>query len=544
MENLVTWCPPARVRTIQHEEQHQGIRHKAYELFNGSHCVNCNKIVFIPGRLWRLWRKRLSRIAARTLPKGHGLETPGVQGCWVYFFLMKDKLWHEWFRKEKERLLGSPSRPPKRHYIHLDNRISSLDENMTRALLAPEQVAKHTFYPFIRMDTREKRYRRAPDGSRRRIKSTKKRPIDYAAHKDSLVYSWYAAYLTERYERELVSRGISPNVIAYRSIRDPGKSTGKSNVDFAKEALDFIEQNAPCDILAIDVSKFFQEINHDILKRQWANLLGTSLLPADHFHVFSGITRFKFVRSGRIRALISEARIKRRPRICTPVEFKVRIIANRLQEIGGKHGNGIPQGAPISCVLANLYMIDFDTALAGKVGGLGGFYTRYSDDILLVVPPGHAEEVGQVVSLELMKLALTIKEEKTERMLAIRNADEIQFVDSNKAKASFRYLGIESDGATPRIRHGSLARFQRKLNRTARRAVINAASKERSGAPKKYLHSRFGKPRNNFLAYAQRASERMKSPEIARQVSVTREARRVKKKILDVSKRIGDFTNS
>ena len=47
---------------------------------------------------------------------------------------------------------------------------------------------------------------------------------------------------------------------------------------------------------------------------------------------------------------------------------------------------GIPQGAPISDLLANIYLLDFDVAAREHVKAVGGTYFRYSDDILIVAP--------------------------------------------------------------------------------------------------------------------------------------------------------------
>lgn len=49
-------------------------------------------------------------------------------------------------------------------------------------------------------------------------------------------------------------------------------------------------------------------------------------------------------------------------------------------------GIGIPQGSLISAILSNVYMIDFDQELAETIFGFKGFYRRYSDDFIVVIP--------------------------------------------------------------------------------------------------------------------------------------------------------------
>ena len=49
--------------------------------------------------------------------------------------------------------------------------------------------------------------------------------------------------------------------------------------------------------------------------------------------------------------------------------------------------NGIPQGSPISGVLANIYMMEFDLAMKHLIEEENnGLYMRYSDDIIIVLP--------------------------------------------------------------------------------------------------------------------------------------------------------------
>ena len=63
----------------------------------------------------------------------------------------------------------------------------------------------------------------------------KERPISYASHYDSLIYSWYAYQLEDLYEKRIKSAGLTDSIIAYRRL-------GKSNVYFALETFKFIKK--------------------------------------------------------------------------------------------------------------------------------------------------------------------------------------------------------------------------------------------------------------------------------------------------------------
>jgi len=78
-------------------------------------------------------------------------------------------------------------------------------------------------------------------------------------------------------------------------------------------------------------------------------------------------------------------------------------------------GRGIPQGSPLSPLLANLYMRRF--VLAWKKLGLerrlGSRIVTYADDLVILCRPGKAEEALQRMRQIMGKLKLTVNEEKT-----------------------------------------------------------------------------------------------------------------------------------
>jgi RNA-directed DNA polymerase len=78
-------------------------------------------------------------------------------------------------------------------------------------------------------------------------------------------------------------------------------------------------------------------------------------------------------------------------------------------------GRGIPQGAPISPLLANLYMRRF--VLGWKQLGLekrlGARLVTYADDLVILCRRGRADEALQQLRVLMSKLKLTVNEEKT-----------------------------------------------------------------------------------------------------------------------------------
>lgn len=69
----------------------------------------------------------------------------------------------------------------------------------------PNVVIGHSFFPFIRYTIKMRRMRKTPENEKKIVE--KNRDIDYAAHKDALIYSWYAFLLTEHYENIIKKKG-------------------------------------------------------------------------------------------------------------------------------------------------------------------------------------------------------------------------------------------------------------------------------------------------------------------------------------------------
>ena len=108
---------------------------------------------------------------------------------------------------------------------------------------------------------------------------------------------------------------------------------------------------------------------------------------------------------------------------------------------------GIPQGSPISPLLANLYMRRFVLAWR-KLGldrRLGSCIVTYADDLVILCRRGKAEEASRWMRMIMKKLQLTINEEKT-RICSVPD-DEFDFLGYTfgrlySPRAGKAYLGM------------------------------------------------------------------------------------------------------
>jgi RNA-directed DNA polymerase len=425
-----------------------------------------------------------------------------------------------------------------RNYLHFDFQVSRASAESLAC--DPLQVARHSFYPFLGYKITTRRIRRAEDGTI--VPRPKIREIKIAAHRDAAIYAHYADLLAPSYEAELERRGLANAVTAFRRL-----PSGGTNIDFAGHVFRYIDNHRPCIALALDIEKFFDTLDHGLLKQQWVRLLGEPQLPPDHFAVFRSLTRFCWVDRdetfARFGISCHNPRANGRRRICLPAEFREKIRESGLLRFNPFAGKGIPQGSPISALLSNAYLLDFDEELNNAVGTLGGFYRRYCDDIIIVIPPEHLEAAEDLVAAAVRAVELTVNADKTDRVSF--PIGEGQRVAMPSVATGFsdhiQYLGFTYDGSRILIRPGSLGRYYGKM-----RAAVDLAKQTRRKHNRKErakghplsplrvrkLHIQYSylinrptalpdrdrKAQGNFLTYSYRAAEKLNAPEIKRQV--------------------------
>ena len=421
-----------------------------------------------------------------------------------------------------------PFRFKSRGYLHFDLPLSAA---AAEALACnPEKVARHSFYPFLGYTATTEKIQKEDDGTITRKK--KEREIKVAAHRDAAIYARYGDLLTRPYEAELKSRGIGRAVTAFRS------NGGGTNIDFAGEVFEYIDQHRPCVALAYDLEKFFDTLDHDLLKLRWASLLGAPRLPDDHFAIYRSLTNFSWVERTELFKLLGisphKPKAGNRRRICKAADFRQAVRAGGHLKFNPSPGQGIPQGSPISALLSNIYMLEFDTELNTAATAMGGIYRRYCDDIMLVVPPENQSAMDALVQEACVRAKVRLNIDKT---------DIVAFPigRGQAATSAIQYLGFTFSGSQTLLRLGSLGRYygkmrsavslakqtQRKYNRKEAQAgrPLSGMKKRKLYIQYSYLINRRArlpdnerKAQGNFLTYAYRAAEKLHAPEIKHQV--------------------------
>lgn len=249
----------------------------------------------------------------------------------------------------------------RRGYPHLDRPLSF---DAANALVkSPAKVAARAFLPFLGYKDEKRQFRTdnsdrtIPKRLRPRFSKTKSRDIRYASHTDGVIFSYYAYRLQEAYESYLANHSLDDVVIGYRS------GLG-SNIDMAAAAFAEVASRMDSVALAFDISDFFPSIEHDTLKRSMVAVLGGDELGPDWYKVFRAMTKSAWIDLEDLYALEGIDR-KTAP---SPLVSDIPVALKRFRGAKIIHTNkdpvGIPQGSPISAVMANVAMIEFDAAVA------------------------------------------------------------------------------------------------------------------------------------------------------------------------------------
>jgi len=416
---------------------------------------------------------------------------------------MKTNLNTEWFTVKRYPHIGLPLEWKDKRKVcsYITNR---------------EKIASHSFFPFIHKTITSRKFRKEYDkdgnllneGKRVHLNS-KKREIYYASHLDSNIYSYYGFSLNEKYEKILHSKNLEEVVTAYRKIplikNTTEKVRNKCNIDFANDIFKYIHDNQQSDLVAItfDIKSFFDTLNHKKLKQAWSKILEESQLPDDHYKVFRNITKFSYVEETELFYLFqnqivtkSKTGVIRKKKVsklkymqnqnaiafCDKrdihlIRKKGLIRANKRTDEGRLRDYGICQGSPISAILANIYMLDFDEYINHKINNINGVYRRYSDDMVIICSKEYKDFVINLMEYSIENISkLKIQTNKTQifhfyqknrRLVCGQEFDGK--LNENSENRNFEYLGFSFDGETVLLKNSTLARYYRKMKLNVRR---------------------------------------------------------------------------
>lgn len=390
---------------------------------------------------------------------------------------MKNKKQEGWYRRKS--------------FPHLD---LPLGFDQAKELVSnPSKVVSHSFLPFIGYTDSKRRF--TPKSEKKYV--NKERPIRYCSHRDGYIHSYYAMHLAEAYESFLSKAVWAKSVIGYRS----GVGT---NIHMAKNAFNEIRKRETCVAIAIDISNFFDSIDHAVLLETLKQVLDCDRLPEDWFKIFKSMTRYAWVESEELANALGIDRKNPPKPLCSIAEFRAIRGADETFVKTNNNTFGIPQGSPLSAVLSNVYMIGFDEACFDFIKSVGGFYRRYSDDIFVVCKPEHEQAVRSFIETKISELggAMEISKDKTEVSYFTRLNGKVVICDR-----PISYLGFTFDGVRTTLRPRTLSRYYRRMTYGSRRAATSARKKFSSKVFKRKLYRQFSHlGKSNFYTYAKRAS--------------------------------------
>ncbi|MET3045156.1 reverse transcriptase domain-containing protein [Flavobacterium covae] len=469
-----------------------------------------------------------------------------------------------------------------RGYPHFSNKTPlSIKKDIESYVSNPEKVAHHSFLPLIFKEIKQRRYKLSDfNGIKRHshkkidkkgniVSNAKIREILYASHIDAHIYSYYTQkIISPKYEQYLKNNfELSNSISAYRQIITEDGLKFKNNVHFAKDIFDEIKKRENCVVLAFDIENFFPTLNHKKLKLIWAKILGCKALPKDHYNIFKSATKFAYVKLNDLKIkkkYFDEkklAQLKKEGKHTFFNDIKELIDSDIIIHKNQKHKNGkiigIPQGLPISALLANIYMLPFDESIINELTIKHNiFYRRYSDDIIVICKENQIEFVEEFVINQIKEIELVISKEKTEKTLFKKENEKLQSFQIKGDKLikdmPLNYLGFEFYGYKTLVKSKNLASFYRQMKQAIKRkskrieklnekklldespifkrkiyrlysykgvkSRLLPAKKSEFKNGKKVVKPFYRKFRGNYIKYIYNASNEMNAPEIKKQI--------------------------
>lgn len=431
--------------------------------------------------------------------------------------------------ENKLQNIKQPSWLKPKGYLHLTRNLNiGKNYNEINAKLKDKNfIAKYAFYPLIHTAIKERKYKKVDiqkhiivnskvrahkhkDKLTGEVKRTiKSRPLHYSTHFDAIIYGYYAHLLQTKYE-ERISKipNLSECITAYRKIKinpdleDGIQGNGKSTIHFAKDIFSEISSRSDYEdvsVLAFDIKSFFSSLDHQKLKEIWEDIMGfkngMDEFP-DHKNVFKATTKFNYVLLDDLRLKNTNGKKsgydeKKLAHIRKTKGFKsffesnkdfreaikskqLRVFANPFKKKDSGKMMGIPQGLPISAVLANMYLFNFDTNVLNElVNNHKCYYRRYSDDIIIVCNSEKVDLVEKFIINSMDSSEVQISKDKTEKFdfrfikynkLGDKRLTSLKYKNSEEKKeAPLVYLGFEYRGYNILVKSANIAKFYRRI---------------------------------------------------------------------------------
>lgn len=322
----------------------------------------------------------------------------------------------------------------------------------------------------------------------------------------------------------------------------------KNNIHFACEAFKFISKG-DCYVMVGDFKGFFDNLKHNFLKEKLIQVLNVPTLDRDWYNIYKNITRFSTINLLdvlNVNDILSSDEILEYENVTKRIENNntrkarkmLKKIDNKINEFNeynidynkrirkkalsskqfkelksgvalnkskvgieiNRSRVGIPQGAALSSVLSNVYMIDFDKNISEVVKKHNGIYFRYSDDFIIVIPKNQNLELDlkQLIedySSKYGGLKLENKKTKTYEFNSgnIETKDKKKYVD---------YLGFTFDGKCVKIRDKTLSKFYSRLHKKLNFIVeCNGVTKYNNKISNRILYKNYSmKGRSGFIS--------------------------------------------
>lgn len=138
-----------------------------------------------------------------------------------------------------------------------------------------------------------------------------------------------------------------------------------------------------------------------------------------------------------------------------------------------ENNKGVPQGSPISAVLSNIYMIEFDKEINKFVTQKNGLYMRYSDDFIIILPFEIESEINEFIKFIVAYFnnksdLVTLQQDKT-KFYIYKNKCIYKYPQNQLTH--LKYLGFIFDGTNIKINPKAITKYYYRMQRKARNIV-------------------------------------------------------------------------